>query len=123
MSKFNMGTKLVIVDAKKATEIAAKTKASHHQAMLKELIAAEDTNGVTCTELCKWMEENKETLTEDQRKPWDKYSDACHMSYFTKRFTKLGVVAIKVDEVVAEATPAPAAVVESPVVEEAVVTE
>jgi len=84
-SKFNMGTVVEVAD-KAVAEAALKAEKNPgycHALLLKRVI---ETGKATCQELYTWLEENKAALmTEAMVATWDKYSAACHLSYFVNR--------------------------------------
>jgi hypothetical protein len=91
---FSMETRLTVTDVAVATVAAAKTKSECHREMLQAMIGLEHAQPgdvITAQELYNWMENNKESLTEDQRVIWNRYSARCHMKYFISRYAKSGV--------------------------------
>jgi len=124
-SKFNMGTVVTLADAAVANALVAKEKnqSYHHNLLLKRVI---EVGSATCQELNDWLEGQKAALmTPAGVATWDKYSAACHLSYFINRCR--GAVTAAVDGVAVpqgptkvskKAAKAEAAPVEAPVAEE-----
>lgn len=130
-SKFNMATLVKVADpaVAQATLAAEKNPLYCHALLLKRVI---EVGQATCAELHAWLEQHKaELMPAAGVATWDKYSAACHMSYFVNRCrgavtAELGGVAVpqgptkakKKDEAPAVAAPAEEPAEEAEVSEE-----
>jgi len=85
MAKFNMSTVVEVADQAVATAAlkAEKNPLYCHALLLKRVV---EVGKATCQELYAWLEENKTALMPEAGvATWDKYSAACHLSYFINR--------------------------------------
>jgi hypothetical protein len=96
MARFNMKTAYVVTNEAVAQATVETIRAPHHRVMLQTLVDAgpqEESRPITAQDLFDWMQENKEdVLTDEQLAIWDRYSDECHMKYFTERCSGKGVI-------------------------------
>jgi hypothetical protein len=112
-----MNTVVDIADQALAKGLVAKLKAKHHKDLLEIAIEACPAGPVTCQQLYDALESQKDDMLDvEQLRIWDKYSAACHMSYFVNRCR--GAVIATLDGTTVEQRPTgkkKAAVVEAPV--------